>query len=272
MSPLPDVATVDWFELGQMVREELKSTRFGAKRNVYAAFAARRNVGIQAVQRSVSSAEFLTDFVHDIDRQLAIELRSQPLQAVLILAKWSNFGPDDAIKFARRLIRKEISVQHLEAEERAARLSGDHVVGASPADRRKFHAGRIAEHVRSEYGPDWTLTWAARGWSPIGFKSSRLPGPLRAFSSVPGLQLGFVSEVDPLHLVVSVEIRLDDPSRQQYVALSNLFTLIGYAAIGYYVACFASSAMTVEIMEEALRKIGAHDKTAIERIRIFLYD
>lgn len=271
MSPLPDVATVDWFELGQLVREELKTTRFGAKRNVYAAFAERRNVGIQAVQRSVSSAEFLTDYVEDIDPKLAEELRSQPLQAVLTLAKWSNYGPDDALRAGRRLIDRKLTVQQLESEERTARLSGEHVVGASPADRRKFHAGRIAELVRSEYGPDWALTWAARGWSPAGFKSLRLSGPLGAFDSVPGLQLGFASNATPLPLLVAVEIRLDDPARQQYVSLSNLFALIGYAAIGYHVACFASSAMTVEIMEEALRKIGAPDGIALERIRIFLY-
>lgn len=271
MSPLPDAAAVDWFELGQMVREELKTTRFGAKRKVYAAFAERRNVGIQAVQRSVSSAEFLTDYVADIDPLLSEDLRSQPLQAVLTLAKWSNYLPDDALKAGRRLVDGKLTVQQLENEERTARQSGEHVVGASPADRRKFHASRIVELVRSEYGPDWTLTWAARGWSPAGFRSSNLPGVLGAFTSVPGVQLSFVSGVDRLPLVVAVEIRVDDPSRQQYVSLSNLFALIGYAGIGYHVACVASSAMTVEIMEDALRKIGAAGGTALERIRIFVY-
>ncbi len=271
MSTLPDVATIDWFELGQIVREALKTTRFGAKRSVYAAFAEGRNVGIQAVQRSVSSAEFLTDFVEDIDPKLALDLRAQPLQAVLTLAKWSNYGPDDAIKAGRRLIDRKLTVQELESEERTARLSGEHVVGASPADRRKFHTGQIAKLVRSEYGPDWTLAWAARGWSPVGFKSLRLPGPLGVFTSIPGLQLGFVSNSTQLPLLAAVEIRLDDPARQQYVSLSNLFALIGYAAIGYHVACFASSATTVEIMEDALRKIEAPNGTVLERIRIFLF-
>ncbi|MFC5507625.1 hypothetical protein [Bosea massiliensis] len=226
-------AVENWHQRALELDAKLKDSRRGQRDGIFRTFAAELGVSASVPKRMIQALRFL-EYVRDDVRftHLAGEMAEQPFSALVLLDRWSQYSPREALSAGQRLIAGELNLPMLEARERADRAQYDSVLTATDGTWQTYAATRAVQLVLETHDSARCI-WAARGWRPDGvaFTSLTLPGLLNALPAVPGVQLAFERENGAPLLVAILSDRIAR-MRSPAALVQNVLTLLGYTRLG----------------------------------------
>lgn len=112
-----------WFDLAERLEEALRAVAPGKREIGMAAFG-RAHKLTAGTLRSYSAARRHLAIVAANEPSLVTSLRSAPVDAVAILARWHSYDPNASLNAARMLAAGEFSVRKLKRKERLSRPGG----------------------------------------------------------------------------------------------------------------------------------------------------
>lgn len=248
----------DWYGLAERVIAEIDAAQHGDRESIYRRIAAQMGVSIHVPRRLARAHRFLADVEkHWEQGDLPTSLRTQPLTCVSVLARWANYGPDRAMRAARKLVAGELNLASLTAAEEADRRTGERITAATDRAWQTYASLKAAELVTSLHASAM-LVWAARGWGPAGSRFDQPPGALARLDHLPLLHLVFerADYPDGKALLVSVLSNQGERPRSPTFIAQLMLTLSGYARLGFDVLLLAGLTEDLAIADRMLDQIG----------------
>lgn len=257
-SKRPTVAKADdWYALAERVIAEIDAARHGDREGIYRRIAVEMGVSIHVPRRLARAYRFLAKAESWHVGDLPERLRTQPLTCVSTLARWSNYGPDRAMRAAQRLVDGELNLASLMAAEEADRQTGERITAATDRAWQTYASMKATELVSSLHASA-KLVWAARGWGPVGSRFDRVPGALARLDHLPILHLVFERASSPAGkaLLVSVLSHQGERPRSPTFIAQLVLTLCGYARLGFDVLLLSGLTEDLAIANRMLDQIG----------------